>query len=470
MERIENIEIEVEEAVPVQENNLEEEKKEGEPLPEIEVSGEDTEEGSPPEVNPDDFEAYTPQRTEVEGVEVAEEWVSVEENREDNPADEDRGTPERETPENAPVKETEEEGKTEAVSIEAPVQERESNAGKRGEETTPSEGEKGRDWKSIVKTASIVMAGTAVVAGIGLVGYLYFFGGKSESEISNLQPYTAQAPQTPYPNTQKNRQEAGTTVSKESTENSQSSSAAEVAERPPKVEVQTPSYASFQQTPQQTSEAGESPVQVRTAQTVQNPQPRLQQPQVSKPEKSPVSSEKPAEGVDVVVGLDENLALLKKRIELKKLLVQEKQAELKLKELEKKEREVSFAIAPPQFRNSPETAKVNRELSQIKVEIEGLKRQISSLSHAPSVPPPEVEFGEVKVIAVSCNQTKCTALVKTENGYLRISEGDSLGPYEVAEISPKGVLISAYGVKKFYPVSPVEAEGEGESSSGEGGI
>jgi hypothetical protein len=340
------------------------------------------------------------------------------------------------------------------------VQERESNAGKRGEETSPSEEEKGRDWKSIVKTASIVMAGTAVVAGIGLVGYLYFFGGKSESEISNFQPYTAQAPQT--------FQEAGTAASKESTENSQSSSAAEVAERPPKVEVQIPNYAPSQQTPQQTSGAGKPPVQVRTAQTVQNPQPRLQQPQVSEPEKPPVSSEKPAEGVDVVVGLDENLALLKKRIELKKLLVQEKQAELKLKELEKKEREVSFAIAPPQFRNSPETAKVNREISQIKVEIEGLKRQISSLSHAPSAPPPE--FGEVKVIAVSCNQTKCTALVKTENGYLRISEGDSLGPYEVAEISPKGVLISAYGVKKFYPVSPVEAEGKEESSSGEGGI
>lgn len=168
--------------------------------------------------------------------------------------------------------------------------------------------------------------------------------------------------------------------------------------------------------------------------------------------------------LSVVVGMDKSIALLKKNLEYKKLLLQEKETELKLKKLEAEEKQYAYQLAPP--KESPEVEKIKSVLSQIRVEVENLKQQVN---RKPAKGGEEGENTEelysrlVKYLpgveAVSCSESRCRALIiSTTGGAVTVEEGDTVGPFTVEEITPSGVLFRVGKFKTFVPVGVVSKQ------------
>jgi len=164
--------------------------------------------------------------------------------------------------------------------------------------------------------------------------------------------------------------------------------------------------------------------------------------------------------VSLVVGLDENLALLKKDLELTKLKVKKKEAELKLLELKSKERELKGELSPPSMPNSSGSGRippeVQSELENLKVEVGELKRLVRDRRERvkPQVQRASVQFPKMKVVAVSCSSAKCIGLLKIGDQLLQVEEGQRIGKLEILEISPSGIMVSFMGAAKLIPLLP----------------
>ena len=161
--------------------------------------------------------------------------------------------------------------------------------------------------------------------------------------------------------------------------------------------------------------------------------------------------------VSLVVGLDENLALLKKDLELTKLKVKKKEAELKLLELKSKERELKGELSPPSMPSSGRIPpEVQSELENLKVEVGELKRLVRDRRERvkPQVQRASVQFPKMKVVAVSCSSARCIGLLKIGDQLLQVEEGQRIGKLEILEISPSGIMVSFMGAAKLIPLLP----------------
>ena len=200
------------------------------------------------------------------------------------------------------------------------------------------------------------------------------------------------------------------------------------------------------------------PQQVVKVSAQPNTQPKVPQNQAQKVQEETTKQPATRESlISVAVGIDKNIALLKKELELKKLKVQEKETDLKLKELESKEKQLMAVLSPPSNPSQEELERVKSALSQIKLQVETLKEQVRKRQTSTPVKPPTVvqpidENFPLKVVAVSCKNS-CRALVSFMGQMKVVKEGDRIGGVLVSEITPDGILLKNGNQKVFVGLS-----------------
>ena len=179
-------------------------------------------------------------------------------------------------------------------------------------------------------------------------------------------------------------------------------------------------------------------------------------------------------GISVVVGKDKNIALLKKDIELEKLLAKKKEIELKLKELTLKEQELDRQLNAKVIDNDEikrTIAELQSQIDEFRSELESLRKQQNSkedLAIKAPVQPIKVKVESKKpvvanvklpplqVIGISCEGNDCSALVKLGVKTIRLSKGDFLLGFEIVNVDKDSVYLQKGGVIKRIPVSGLQ--------------